>query len=165
MAAIRLLFAALAALCLSAADPTTVILVRHAERSPGNGNVSISVAGQKRAGELARVLGDARVKAIYASTLRRTQQTAQPLAAKLGLTLVRIDKPAAIAVDIRAKHAGRTVVVVHHSNTLPDIAKELGVAAGLVSVAGNEFDAMFLVTDTGSGSSVMKLRYGARSFP
>lgn len=143
-----------------AAEPTTVFLLRHAERSPGEGDVSISDAGAKRAAELARVLGDARVQAIYVSALKRTHQTAQPLAAKLGLSLARINDPAEIVAGIRKKHAGKTVVVVHHSNTLPDVAKAFGLAAGSVSVSENEFDALFIVTGTAAGASVVKLRYG-----
>src|SRR5438132_12240842 len=60
---------------------TTVILVRHAEKviDPNNNDPDLSLAGQARAQELARMFGDAGVNAIYATQYKRTQQTVKPL--------------------------------------------------------------------------------------
>ena len=63
---------------------TTVIFVRHADRVAGQDeNPGLSLAGQQRAEELARVLADvdvvAGVDAIFATQYRRTQETAEPL--------------------------------------------------------------------------------------
>src|SRR4029453_9075189 len=72
---------------------TTIILVRHAEKNiePNNPNPNLSPAGQARAQELVRVLGNAGITAIYATQFVRTQQTAQPLATHLGLPVTQIE--------------------------------------------------------------------------
>ncbi len=71
----------------------TILLIRHGEneytrtgklagRLPG---VHLNETGRQQAEKLARVLANAPVKAIYASPLERTQETAAPLAQALGL--------------------------------------------------------------------------------
>ena len=49
-----------------------------AGRTPG---VHLNQAGRKQAARLAQALGDKPIKAVYASPLERTQETAQPIAA------------------------------------------------------------------------------------
>src|SRR5213078_1679446 len=68
---------------------TTVILVRHAEKNiePNNPDPDLSAVGQARSQELARMLSGAGVNAIYATNFKRTQQTVQPIASQLGISL------------------------------------------------------------------------------
>src|SRR5215475_8166541 len=106
---------------------STIILVRHAEKAGPEGDVPLSDAGHVRAEELARVLGGAGVTAVYDTQFARTQQTAAPLAAALHLTPMHVqtgpDYAKTVVHDIDHKHAGGTVVVVSHSNTIPDVLK------------------------------------------
>jgi broad specificity phosphatase PhoE len=67
------------------AFPFTIIkkyyLVRHAEKQdPTNADTPISVAGQKRAVALKKVLETKHIQNIIVSQFIRTQQTAKPLA-------------------------------------------------------------------------------------
>lgn len=113
---------------------TVIVLVRHAEKEaePAADPVLTS-AGEARARDLARRLADAGVDAIYASQFKRTILTGEPLAKALGLE-VKIAPinggaeayAAALARTILEQHAGQTVVVVNHSNTVPLIARALG---------------------------------------
>src|SRR5439155_23503824 len=72
------------------ADSTTIIVVRHAEKESGSADPPLSAAGQARAELLARMFGDVNapghIEAIYVSPTVRTQMTAAPVAARLGLT-------------------------------------------------------------------------------
>jgi len=74
---------------------TILLLIRHGENDyvktgrmagqlPG---VHLNEYGQQQACELAEALAQAPIKAIYASPLERAQETAAPLAEKLGLTV------------------------------------------------------------------------------
>src|SRR5687767_8092456 len=77
------LMAASKLLAQTPAQPLTVILVRHAEKEvvpPENKDPNLSMAGQTRAQELARMFGGAGVTSIYATQFKRTQQTVKPLA-------------------------------------------------------------------------------------
>ncbi|MBI1791177.1 MAG: histidine phosphatase family protein [Acidobacteria bacterium] len=139
---------------------TTVVLVRHAEKAaePAD-NPGLTAAGRARAKELARVLKDASVEAIVTSHFLRTNETAQPLAAQLGQAPEAIDDSAPVVQRVKTGLAGKTVLVVHHSNTLPQIIQALGGGA-IEPIGDAEFDRMFVVTISAGGARVLKLRYG-----
>ena len=68
-----------------------------------------------------------------------------------------------LVTAIRDGHAGETVVVAGHSNTLPAIIAALGGPAG-VEIADDDFDDLFVVTvPCGGDARVVRLRYGATS--
>jgi phosphohistidine phosphatase SixA len=143
---------------------TTIIIARHAEKAGPQGDVPLSEAGHARADELARVLGGAGVTAVYDTQFARTQQTAAPLAAALHLTPMHVETTPAYAKtivhDIDQKHAGQTVVVVSHSNTIPDVLKELGIAQP-PPIGDTQYDDLFIVTRVkGAPPKLTALRYG-----
>jgi phosphohistidine phosphatase SixA len=152
-----------AALSFAAAqNSTTVILVRHAERassSMSDTDMGLSPAGFKRAAQLERALADAHVQAIYTSTLRRTIQTAQPLAKRLNLAPKQMDDVALLVSDLKLR-AGQTTLVVHHTNTLPRIMEALGVTHAPL-IGDTQFDWLFIVTFEQRGrTSLLALHYG-----
>jgi len=62
---------------------------------------------------------------------------------------------------ILADHAGETVLVVGHSNTTPDVLRQLGIA-NPPSIADSQYDDLFVVTlATGAPARLVRLRYGA----
>src|SRR5215210_1481319 len=69
------------------AQPSTVILVRHAERaSEPRADPLLTPDGQQRALDLAAALSGANVSAIITTHLQRTQLTAKPLGDAIGQT-------------------------------------------------------------------------------
>jgi phosphohistidine phosphatase SixA len=120
----------------SAQRATTVILVRHAEKvttDPRDPNPGLSPQGEQRARNLARTLRRKHVSAIVTTQLARTKLTAQPLAdlRHVAPEEVQVGRDAqahaaAVAELIRTRHAGQTVLVVGHSNTVPKIIAALG---------------------------------------
>lgn len=139
-----------------AAAQQLVILVRHAERADGGPGAAattstpadppLSAAGEARAARLAAMLADAGITAIYATEFRRTQQTARPLATKLGLPIETMPArdSAALAERLRTRHARDIVLIVGHSNTVPDAIRALGGPA--VSMADDEYSAIYLLS-------------------
>lgn len=149
---------------VAAAPPTTVILVRHAERAGDpSGDPALTAAGETRAKALVPVLRDAGVNAIITTQYQRTRLTAQPTAEALGITPEVVaasgqDHPAAVARYIREKHAGHTVLVVGHSNTINAIAAALGAAhPGLIDDA--TYDNLYIVTVGPEKSTIVKAKY------
>ena len=131
------LAALLAAPGVAAAQrPTTVILVRHGEKATGNPldqDPSLTPQGEQRARDLVAALRGTRVDAIITTQLKRTRQTARPLADSLHITPEEThmghdtDAAAArVAALIRTRHMGQTVVVVGHTTTVPKIIGLLG---------------------------------------
>lgn len=130
---------------------TTVIVLRHAEKEDPSAlpdpQVPLSAAGLARAQTLAQVLERAGVSKIYVSDRLRTQQTAQPLATARNITPVQLpaNDVAAFVNAVRASaNVGRVIVVVGHSNTVPQIVSDLG--GGTVTVADNQFDNLFVLS-------------------
>ncbi|UVC19419.1 phosphoglycerate mutase family protein [Mesorhizobium onobrychidis] len=139
----------------------TVILVRHAERAAG-ANPALSATGQARANLLRDMVQDEDLSAVFVTDTLRSQQTGQPAANAQGLapTTYPATDGAALAQTIRIGHAGRTVLVVAHSNTVDDIAGALG-APGIGELADSQFDRMFVIARNWCGTRLTRLRYGA----
>ena len=142
---------------------TTVILIRHAERqNPGSTKPDprLNAAGKARAKKLIHVIGPSGVKAIYHSHFARSRETARPLATHLELSPIVMDEPPQIKSDILSHHGGQTVLVVGHSDTIPDLINRLG-AGSVPAIDDNEFDNLFIVKVFGQQSaSVTRLKYG-----
>jgi len=143
---------------------TTVVLVRHAEKTSEGLNPPLSEAGAARAVALRETLKDVPVSAIYVTPFIRTRDTAAPTATALGVEPVVLDAstPAdEIADRILREETGKTVLVVGHSNTVPDIIAALGVDPA-PSIAHDDYDDFFIVTVDGSGDAqLLHLHYGA----
>jgi len=110
------------------AEPVLVFLVRHAEKGQDDArDPSLSDAGRARARELARVLGAAPVTHLFSTEYKRTRETLAPLAARheLEVTVVSARERAKQLAQLRALPPGSVAVVAGHSNTVPDLAREL----------------------------------------
>jgi broad specificity phosphatase PhoE len=151
---------------LHAAGPTTVILVRHAEKAAApSGDPHLSAAGKARARVLAHVAGATEAAAIYVTQYQRTRETVAPLAAKLDLT--PIQHPAAdtpgLVNTIQSSWSGRTVVVCGHSNTVPEIVEAL-TGAPMADIPDAQFDNLYVVVvPPGGPGRTTHLKYGART--
>ena len=148
---------------------TTVFVVRHADKASPSADALDDPLGIARAAELARVLADAGVEAIYHSDTVRAQQTAAPLAGALGLAPIEYPAPdvAALVDALLADHRGERVLVVGHSNTVPDIVEELGGPAS-ADLAESDHDDLLVVTlcpCSGDSPSIVRLEYGADTTP
>jgi len=130
----------------AAAAQEAVYLVRHAEREDASPDSKLSAAGEARATRLAEWLGPAHITHIYTTELRRTIQTAMPFAAAAHLSPQQ--SPAADSPGLVARVQGLgphdRVLVVGHSNTIPDLLRGFGVRTP-VTIADSEFDNIFIV--------------------
>src|SRR5262249_17917763 len=126
----------------------TIFLVRHAEKDSDASDALLSKTGEQRATCLAQTLRDARIGAIYVTEVKRTQQTAEPLARSLGMEpiLVKADDTSALVSKVRQDLSGKNVLVVGHSDTLPKVLSELGVT-GAPGIGRNEYDLLFVVNN------------------
>ena len=141
---------------------TTVILIRHADRtSSTNSDPPLNIQGEARAQKLIHVLGKSGIEAIYHSHFTRSKQTAKPLAAHLpGIATKQRDEALEIKNDILANHAGKAVLVIGHSDTVPDLINQLSEGRMPV-INDSEFDNLFIVTVRGTGkASITSLKYG-----
>jgi broad specificity phosphatase PhoE len=158
---------ALAVLLLAGLSPlaqgATIIVVRHAERNAGmTPDVLLSPQGEERARELAHVLKDANIRAIFATEVRRTQQTAEPTAKEFHLqpAVIPAKDIDALVSRLKALPDDETVLVVGHSNTVPLVVERLG--GTVPAVSDTEYDRLVVVVTSRKGKpAILTLRYGA----
>ena len=133
-----------------------VVLIRHADVTSGAGtDPPLNAAGTARAQELRHVLGDSGITAVFVTSLQRTQATAQPLAGDLGLQPTVLDDPASVVDMIRSLTGSTTVLVIGHSNTVPDLVVRLG-GPTITPIAADEFDRLLVLAN----GRICNLRYG-----
>jgi len=152
---------------------TTVILVRHAERATTNPqDPPLSPAGEQRARELARLLRDRRVGAVVTSQFARTRLTAAPTAEAAGVAVDSVSvgrdmaaHVAAVAERVRTRYAGKTVLVVGHSNTVTKIITALG-GPPLADICDSAYGNLFtLVIPVEGAPRLTRGHYGAADPP
>ena len=155
--------AALAALTsvVPAHAQKAVLLVRHAEKVDESRDPLLSAAGNERAVALSRHLRTAGVTAIYVTEYQRTSLTAAPVAAatRVKPVVVPADHRQELVDRMRKENADDVVLVVGHSNTIPEILALLGHAPP-VTIASAEHDNLFVVVPrVGGAPTVLRLRY------
>lgn len=145
---------------------TVVILVRHAEKaSETETDPPLSERGRARAAALAEALRDARITGGIVSERRRTHETAAPSLGRIVPDTVSIREGApaharAVAERIRSHHAGGTVLVAGHSNTIPAIMTALG-AGPLPDICDAAYANLYImVLEEGAEPQVIRTKVG-----
>lgn len=132
---------------------TTIILVRHAEKdttAAGSTQMQadppLSAQGKIRADKLVSVLKSYPIQSIFSTKYNRTQSTAMPIAAKLGVEIQTYDpsKQADLASLLKS-WKGKTILVVGHSNTVPGLVNLLTGNASYPNLGDNEYDKLYIV--------------------
>jgi broad specificity phosphatase PhoE len=153
----------------------TVFLVRHAERADEpRQDPPLTEKGIARSEALARLLGTANIKAIYTSQFARTKLTGEPLAKQVGVPVTAItlktspSNPRAIAEEstqeivekIMSQQTDGNILVIGHSNSIPDVIKMLG-GNDVPTIDEKKFDDLFIVTVYANRrAKVVHLKYG-----
>ena len=144
---------------------TVLIAVRHAEKDQGD-DPGLSEVGSARARALADALAHAHVQAILVSPTRRSRDTAAPTAAHAGVEPRAVSLEggtdahvAALARAVKGE-AGKTVLVVGHSNTIPPLLRALGMTAS--DMGDKEYGDLFVATlCPGADPRLIKASFGA----
>lgn len=125
-----------------------IFIVRHAEKASGTDpDSALSMQGEDRASALARLLRNAGVTQLFATEMKRTQQTIEPLADQKGLTptIVPAKDTAALVARLKAVPKDAVVVVAGHSNTVPEILAGLGLKEK-ITIREDQYNRIFFIT-------------------
>lgn len=139
----------------------TILLVRHADKQDASSDPPLSETGRARAAALASLLEGAGVTAIYTTQYRRTIDTAAPLAKATGVEPVVVPgkETAALVSRLRASAPADLILVVGHSNTIPEILAGLGCRE-VVAISDDRYDDLFVVLPRGgSPPAMLRLKY------
>ncbi len=148
---------------------TTIVLVRHAEKATDDPrDPTLASAGQERAKDLAQALDEAGVAAVYVTEYKRTRLTAEPTAEHFGVTIETRPREAtapdayarALVPKILKKYAGKVVLIVGHSDTVPELVKVL-TGKTVPPIDESEYDNLYVVEVPKSGPArLISARYG-----
>lgn len=153
-------FLALGACASTPAIPdTTIYLVRHAEKQAGP-DPDLTVVGRARAEILSQELQDASLTGIWSTDTRRTVETAKPTSKRTGLPVQIYDAGQQAAFAGQLKATPGAMLVVGHSNTIPDLVGLLGGKPGAPIVEADEYDRLYVVTVTKGRVKSELRRYG-----
>lgn len=124
--------AALLILALAACETTTpppkgpsYYVMRHLQKAEGE-DPPLSEAGRANARRLIGFFKADPPRVVYASTTRRAYETAEPVAKKLRIRIRRYDPGNTNGLVARVLAERGPVLVVGHSNTVPEIVEKLG---------------------------------------
>ncbi len=101
-------------------------VMRHLDTPRSERDPDLLPGGAARAKALVAWFEGKRLAAIFATPYRRTQQTAAGIAAARGLTVQTYDPADTDALIAAVKAVAGPVLIVGHSNTVPDIVAALG---------------------------------------
>lgn len=134
--------------------PTTIILIRHAEKAnDGSKDPPLTDAGQARAKNLVNVFKNTNISAIYSTDYNRTKSTAAPIALAKNLEVKTYEPMKESEINrIVTENIGKTVLLVGHSNTTPWVANLL-TASKLQDFADNEYGNILIVNVWPAGKS------------
>ncbi len=121
-------------------------IVRHAEKANSSPDTPLSAAGQARAVSLKDSLAGKDISRIFVTNYQRTQQTAAPLAAELGITPTEIfaNQTGELIRQLRGINNTNTLIV-GHSNTVPVIIDSLMRSPQNITIQETDFDNLFKV--------------------
>jgi phosphohistidine phosphatase SixA len=148
------------------AELPAIVVVRHANKAqvPVD-DPPLTAEGVKRAQDLAAALRGAGVAGIITTQLRRTRETAAPLAAALGLTpqVIQRGPRGSVehlnALEAAARRYAGTVLVIGHDDTVPGLIAHLG-GPRLPNICDAVYDNLFVLFPAVGKMNFMHTRYG-----
>ncbi len=135
----------------ASADVVMIYLTRHAEKAAMTGDPALTAEGVARAQNIAAILKKVKIAHIFSTNYARTKQTAQPLSAALSLPVQSYDpgQQASFAKQVLALKSN--TLIVGHSNTIPDMVRQLGGDPGS-DIPETEFNRLYQLTIEKDGS-------------
>ncbi|MFD2325236.1 phosphoglycerate mutase family protein [Mucilaginibacter galii] len=146
------------------AQKTTIWLVRHAEKetaNPADRDPDLTAIGKSRASALSQVLKREKIRHIYSTIYKRTQNTAMPLAGTLKLIPEIYDTKdlTAVAQRVLAENKGKYALIVGHSNTLIPMIKALNCEVPFEELSDNDYDMLFKVIVDDKGKARLNISH------
>ena len=128
-----------------------VYVIRHAEKELSGDDPAITAEGEVRAAAWAEMLEHAELDVVFTSDAKRTQQTGEIIAKKLGLPLNSVSRTdtAGLIDALSFDHEEDTVLVVGHAETIPGILGSLGTFED-VDISQTDFANLFILLRPGA---------------
>lgn len=113
-------------MAMAGPESAPVYVMRHLDTPEGERDPDLTERGQKGAWALTRWFQGKPLLVIYVSNFRRTRQTVEMLNGERQIRLRLYDPADTPGLVARVKAEAGPVLIVGHSNTVPDIVEQLG---------------------------------------
>ena len=124
----RLLLTIFLAFSIPENDCSTFYLIRHAEKvrtNKSDRDPKLNENGIFRALKWKDYFIDKEISKIYSTNYKRTLETVKPIEEEIGLTAILYSPSSIDYKDFISSNKGEVVLVVGHSNTIPNFVNEL----------------------------------------
>lgn len=140
------------------AEITMIYLLRHTEKALEiKQDPPLTKIGEQRARYWANALGEVEFEAIYSTDTIRTRDTAKPTA-NANKKHITLYKPGTLTRDdLLERHAGKNILIVGHSNTIPVLSNKLIQRESFNELDEKDYSSLFIVTLSGNASKGQKL--------
>ena len=127
---------------------TKIIIVRHAEKeNDGTKNPSLSEIGKLRAEKLNKMFADVKFDKLFSTPYSRTKETLQPISTNRNLEITDYNpSDKNFGKYLVANQNGKTILVVGHSNTCPDLVNILINKSKYQSLDETEYGNIWILT-------------------
>ncbi len=127
-------------------NTSKVYIVRHAEKSTNPPkDPDLTAEGRERAENLAMLLKNKKIKAVYSTDTRRTKQTAEPFSLQEGLSIQSYNNDTLQKFLYKILDAEQNTLIVGHSNTVIRMLTELDLKPTIKEIPDNDYDNLFMV--------------------
>jgi broad specificity phosphatase PhoE len=134
------------------AETTTYYFIRHAEKErtdATNKNPELNTLGEKRAVLWRDYFKNTGFDAIYSTSYKRTQQTAEPTAIAKKLTIKNYDPVTLYSPEFAEETKGKRVLIVGHSDTTPAFVNMILGHTKYKDIDDNDNSKLFIITILG----------------
>jgi 2,3-bisphosphoglycerate-dependent phosphoglycerate mutase len=140
----------------STEDITTYYFIRHAEidqNNPKDKNPKLSDIGHQRAENWAEILKEVPFNIIYSTDYYRTKETAKPIAKLKNLPITLYDLNYFNLGAFKKSTNGKSVLVVGHSNSTPNMVNEFIETKKYTQIKENNYSNIYIITLIGTTAS------------
>lgn len=138
---------------------TTYFLIRHAEKADQSKDTNLSEKGYQRAEKWDQHLQNIPFDAVYATVYKRTQQTGQPVATRNNKEIIIYDHKNVDITTFKKETLGKTVLIVGHSNSIPDFVNALIGKSKYREIDESVFGNLYMVVLKGTTVSDYLFRF------
>lgn len=149
-------------------ETTIFFIVRHAEKdTAGGSNADLNPIGRGRANALVKIFGKVRLDKVLSTDKPRTKHTAQPIANVKHRPVEIYDpkKHQEVLEKLIAENKGKKILMVGHSNTVPQIVNILMIHPNKIGKGGNEekefsesdYSRLYIISVKKIGEATMQL--------
>lgn len=159
MKSIYLLLVCLCVNSLWSQETTTIYLIRHAEKAEGSADPGLSDQGKDRAAKWGSYFEDKNITNYYSTNYKRTTETMTAISAFMSkmpavgsskqFRAEGYDPNNLLLSEVAKKNAGKNILVVGHSNTIPAQVNKLIGENKYTDMQENEYGNLYIIKING----------------